>query len=170
MPGTHQKLRLVFWPFRSRSKQCENNPLWLFDLGVASIAFHIIYYWITPRLFYEKVATINHHTSCFIWPANLLCRIFFMKPPWKIPNGGLATQSLQFNFRLYMINAIGLRRMWLMPQSRAYSSGPSENMETVGICPPYLGTFGICLHIWGHWQILCMRHYNLLLIWNRFWL
>ena len=24
MPGTHQKLCLVFWPFRSRSKQCED--------------------------------------------------------------------------------------------------------------------------------------------------
>ena len=27
MPGMHQKLRLVFWPFRSRSKQCASDTL-----------------------------------------------------------------------------------------------------------------------------------------------
>ena len=29
MPGTRQKLRLVFWPFRSRSKQCDKDHCFL---------------------------------------------------------------------------------------------------------------------------------------------
>ena len=79
IPGMHQKLCLVFWPFRSRSKQCE--------IDVSYFRFKQV-----PSRFLQKVIESSKKNACWHFPnfflkiemQSVVCtkRAFFATVKW----------------------------------------------------------------------------------------